>query len=263
MSLFEGTADFYRRYRSGVPPEVAQVLDDAAPGRVPGRPRRLLDLGTGTGFVIEAERDRFDDIIGIDADPGLLQAARDSLVAAPGQSIIFQLSRAEDFTPPPGWTADLVTICRAFHWFDRPAVLARLDTQVGPRGVVAIFGDDSIWAANAPWKSEIQTVLAEFLGERRRAGNGTYTRPPRPYTDDLDASPFSAWERVVVPVRRQRTLDSVIGYLHSTSFAAPHLFGDRLDEFDQALTDRLPTVSDADGLFVDDNAFDFLLARRP
>ncbi len=263
MSLFEGTAEFYRRYRSGVPVDVAQVLDRAAPAAEPGRPRRLLDLGTGTGFVVEALRDRFDDIIGVDAEDGLLAVARDNVTAAPGQTITFELSRAEEFTPPTDWTADLVTICRTFHWLDRTLVLSRLDAQVSADGVVAVFGDNSIWAANAPWKTEVQAVLAEFLGDHRRAGAGTYTRPPRPYTDDLDASPFSAWDRVVVPVRRERSLDSVIGYLHSTSFAAPHLFGDRLAEFDQALADRLPVLVGEDSKFIDDNAFDILLARRP
>jgi hypothetical protein len=68
--------------------------------------------------------------------------------------------------------------------------------------------------------------------------------------------------RTTVPVRRERTLDSVIGYLHSTSFAAPHLFGDRMEEFDQALRDRLP-VHATRGVFVDENEFNILLATRP
>ena len=171
-------------------------------------------------------------------------------------------SSAEHFQPPVGWRADLVTICRTFHWLDRPAVLARLDGIVAADGVLAVFGDNSIWAANAPWKSEIKAVLAEFLGEQRRAGDGTYRRPSRSYTDDLDESPFSSWTQVTVPVRRERTLDSVIGYLHSTSFAAPHLFGDRMAECDQALRKRLPAHS-TDGVFVDENEFGILLARRP
>lgn len=65
-----------------------------------------------------------------------------------------------------------------------------------------------------------------------------------------------------MPVRRERTLDSVIGYLHSTSFAAPHLFGDRMEEFDQALRERLPRHA-TEGVFVDENVFGILLARRP
>lgn len=258
MTLFQGTAEFYRQHRSGVPAEVAAVLVEAATQR---RPHRLLDIGTGTGFVVDALLDSFDDIIGIDPDAALLEVALSSVHPRPGQQLRFVESTAEQFSPPGGWIADLVTICRTFHWLDRPAVLARLDQQVTADGVVAIFGDNSIWAANAPWKSEIKAVLAEFLGEQRRAGDGTYRRP-RPYTDDLDQSSFSHWTQQTVPVRRERTLDSVIGYLHSTSFAAPRLFGDRLQEFDEALRVRLPEHASG-GVFVDDNEFTILLARRP
>lgn len=179
-----------------------------------------------------------------------------------GQRLRFIEASAGQFQPPNGWAADLVTICRTFHWLDRPAVLTHLDQFVASDGGVAILGDNSIWAANAPWKREIKTVLTEFLGEQRRAGGGTYRRPPRSYTDDLDESPVSSWTQVTVPVRRQRTLDSVIGYLHSTSFAAPHLFGNQMEEFDRAIRERLP-VHASDGMFIDENEFGILLARRP
>jgi trans-aconitate methyltransferase len=259
VTLFRGTAEFYQRHRSGVPSDVAAILAEAAPQR---RPRSLLDVGTGTGFVVEALHTSFDDVIGIDVDSDLLQVARSSVHPSQGQRLRFLEASAEHFQPPDGWCADLVTICRTFHWLDRPAFLAHLDPFVAADGVVAVFGDNSIWAANASWKSEIKAVLAEFLGEQRRAGDGTYRRPVRSYTDDLDESPFSSWTRVTVPVRRERTLDSVIGYLHSTSFAAPHLFGDRTAEFDRALRERLPEHA-VNGVFVDENEFGILLARRP
>ena len=258
MSLFQGTAEFYRRFRSGVPPEVAGPLIDAAPDR---RPLSLLDIGTGTGFVVEALLADVDDVIGIDVDTDLLAVARGGVRPRAGQRIAFVEARAEEFVPPAGWTADLVTICRTFHWLDRPRVLERLDEIVAPDGVVTVLGDNSIWADNAGWKSEVKAILAEFLGERRRAGSGTYVRPG-PYTDDLDASAFSDWEQLTVPVRRERSLDSVIGYLHSTSFAAPRLFGDRLEEFDQAVRVRLPSFAE-NGVFVDDNQFGILIGRRP
>ena len=50
MSLFAGTAGFYRQYRPGIPEDVAAVLDAAVHQ---GRPRRLLDVGTGTGLVVD------------------------------------------------------------------------------------------------------------------------------------------------------------------------------------------------------------------
>jgi ubiquinone/menaquinone biosynthesis C-methylase UbiE len=259
VSLFQGTAEFYREFRSGVPADVAAILIDAAPDR---RPRNLLDVGTGTGYVIEALQDDVDDVIGIDVDDDLLMVARSSLRPRPGQQLAFVRARAEDFTPPEGWTADLVTICRTFHWLERPVVLDRLDSIVAPDGVVAILGDNSIWADNAGWKSEIKTILAEFLGQDRRAGQGTYQRPPRPYAEDLSASMFSDWEQHTVPVRRERSLDSVIGYLHSTSFATPALFADRLDDFHDAVRERLPALAE-NGMYVDHNEFGILVGRRP
>ena len=200
-------------------------------------------------------------MIGIDVDADLLEVARSSVKPRPGQQIAFVQARAEEFVPPTGWTADLVTICRTFHWLDRPLVLEKLDQTVAPDGVLAILGDNSIWADNTGWKSELTMILAEFLGEARRAGSGTHQRPT-PYTDDLEGSAFTAWEQLKVPLRRERSLDSVIGYLHSTSFGAPHLFGDRLEEFDDAVRGRLPGFAE-DDVFVDENEFGILLGRRP
>lgn len=118
MSLFTGTAGFYRQYRPGIPGSVAAVLDAAVEQ---GSPRRLLDVGTGTGLVVEALLGRFDDIIAIDNDAGMLAAAEAALRPAlpDGTKLVLGQSTAEDFTPPGGWHADLVTICRAFHWLDR------------------------------------------------------------------------------------------------------------------------------------------------
>ena len=104
MSLFQGTAEFYRQFRSGVPADVAAILLEAAPDR---RPRSLLDIGTGTGFVVEALSDGVDDVIGIDVDADLLAVARGSVEPRPGQQLAFVQVRAEDFAHlragPPTW----------------------------------------------------------------------------------------------------------------------------------------------------------------
>jgi predicted TPR repeat methyltransferase len=87
VSLFQGTAEFYRQFRSGVPAEVAALLIQATPDR---RPRKLLDIGTGTGFVVEALRADVDEVIGIDVDADLLAVARRSTEARPGQQFVPQ-----------------------------------------------------------------------------------------------------------------------------------------------------------------------------
>lgn len=262
MSLFTGTATYYREFRPGIPSDVAVVLDQAAPARPDGG-RRLLDVGTGTGLVAEALLDRFDDIIAIDNDADMLAAAESALrpKLPAGSHLSLVESTAEDFTPPTGWQAELVTICRAFHWLDQAAVLNLLEKQVAPDGVVAIFGDNSFWAAGSDWKEAVRDVVKSFLGEQRRAGSGTFQHHNRPYREIMEESPFDQVEEVRVPVTRSWNAESILGYLYSTSFAAPHLFGDRLEEFEAAVKDRLTDFAD-DDTFAEENEFLIRLGRR-
>jgi hypothetical protein len=76
MSLFTGTAGFYRQYRPGIPATVADVLVATSPAR---RPHRLPDIGTGTSLAAEALLGSFDDVIAIDNHPGMLAAAEEEL----------------------------------------------------------------------------------------------------------------------------------------------------------------------------------------
>lgn len=258
--MFHGTAGFYRKYRPGIPKSLADILDAAAPSPPP---RHLLDVGTGTGLVVKALAGRFDDIIAIDNDPDMLAAAEAALRGQlpDGTKLSFQEATAEAFSPPAGWQADLVTICRAFHWFDQAAVLERLDTQVSSDGTVAIFGDNSFWAATSAWKAAVRSVIQDFLGEQRRAGCSTFQHHDRPYSDIIRESPFNRVEELTTPVSRTWSADGILGYLYSTSFAAPQLFGDRLDEFDQTVRAALKRFSDID-TFEEENEFLIRIGRR-
>ncbi len=258
--VFHGTVGFYRQYRPGIPESVADILDAAAPSRWP---RRLLDVGTGTGLVVEVLLGRFDDVVAIDNDADMLAAAEAALrpQLPDGTTLLLEQVTAEEFSPPRGWRAGLVTICRAFHWLDQAAVLSRLDAQVRLDGAVAIFSDDSFWAATSPWKAAVRSVIKDFLGEQRRAGNGTFQHHDRPYSDIMRESPFSQVEEFTVPVNRTWSADSILGYLYSTSFAAPQLFGDRLDEFDQTVRATLTHYDDTD-TFEENNEFLIRIGRR-
>lgn len=72
MNAFAGTSTYYRRFRPGIPADLAALLDEAAPT---DRPRRLLDIGTGPGLVVHALLPYFDDLFAVDAEPGMLTEA--------------------------------------------------------------------------------------------------------------------------------------------------------------------------------------------
>jgi trans-aconitate methyltransferase len=254
VSLFTGTAEHYDRHRSGVPEEAVRLLVEAtAPA-----PRRLLDLGTGTGIVVAALASAFEDVIAVDPDADMLEQAR-RRHGADGATWV--QARAEDYVPPSGWSPDLVTICRAFHWMDQDAVLARIDACASSTTTIAVMGDGSVWTSTQPWKVAIREVIQEFLGERRRAGTGTHRGNHRPFHEILADSPFSRIEEHGFQVVRTRDAESVIGYLHSTSFAAEHLFGERVEAFRARVRDVVAAYA-VDGVLEDRTVFEVILARR-
>lgn len=261
MNVFAGTSAYYRRFRPGIPGALAALLDQAAPT---DSPRRLLDIGTGPGLVVHALLPYFDDLFAVDAEQGMLTEAEAMLRPALDTAHRLQMrhSLAEDFLPPEGWQPHLVTCGRVFHWLNQPRFLDRLSEYMAPEGVVAVFSDRSLWTADNPWQQAAREVVQDFLGEQRRAGDGAFSAQGPSYESVLHASAFSHVTSTVVAVRRQWKISQVLGYLYSTSFAAPHLFGDRRDAFELAVTNTLTPFVDK-GVLTEDNAFTLLAARRP
>ncbi|MEV5468065.1 methyltransferase domain-containing protein [Streptomyces griseoincarnatus] len=261
MNAFAGTSSYYRRFRPGIPTDLAALLNQAAPTR---SPRRLVDIGTGPGLVAHALLPYFDDLFAVDNELAMLAEAEAVLrpVLSSDHQLRIRHALAEDFLPPEGWRPHLVTCGRVFHWLDQPRFLDRLSEYVAPDGVVAVFSDRSLWTGGCSWQQAAREVVQDFLGEQRHAGDGFFSPVGPPYEEVLRASDFYDVTSTTVPVRRQWSVDQVIGYLYSTSFAAQHLFGDRRDAFEAALTDALALFADG-GQFPEDNAFTMLTARRP
>ncbi|WP_107083697.1 methyltransferase [Streptomyces viridochromogenes] len=261
VNAFAEISTYYRCFRPGIPAALAALLDEAAPE---DRPRRLLDIGTGPGLVVHALLPYFDDLFAVDAEPGMLREAEAMLRPALDTAHRLQLRHAlaEDFLPPEGWQPHLVTCGRVFHWLNQPRFLDRLSEYMAPEGAVAVFSDRSLWTADSPWQQTAREIVQDFLGDQRRAGDSAFSAPGPSYEEVLRASAFSHVTSTSVAVRRQWKIPQVLGYLYSTSFAAPHLFGDRRDAFELAVTNALTPFADR-GVLTENNAFTVLTARRP
>ncbi|MFF4344926.1 class I SAM-dependent methyltransferase [Kitasatospora sp. NPDC001540] len=262
MSLFPGAAGAYRTFRPGLPAAAVTLLTDI----VRGTPHPvLLDLGTGTGQVPAALHQAFARIDIVEPDQQMIDEASAVLRPLLGDKPLgVHRCPAEGFTAPsPGYRAHLVTIARAFHWMDQEEVLRLLDRLTAPDAAVAVMGDGSLWTARSPWTDALRALIQSYLGQERRAGTrGTYTRPRRRYEEVLADSPFSRVEEHAWPVSRQWTPRQVLGYLASTSFAAPALFGERHTAFETEALNLLGRHA-ADGPLTEDTVFTVLLARRP
>jgi SAM-dependent methyltransferase len=214
--LFRGTAPYYARFRPGYPPELLERLAAAAGLDGTGR---LLDLGTGTGQLAVPLSAYVAEVVAVDPEPEMLAQL------PPGIHTVE--ARGEDVDETWG-TFRLVTIGRALHWMAAEAVLETLSRVTSQ---VALVGDI---AEQSEAMTELLAISRELLGERP-----AMQRPTIRYEAALRASPFADVLHLSAEVERTWTVDQLIGLAYSTSFASLQRVGDRREQFERALRERL------------------------
>jgi SAM-dependent methyltransferase len=130
-----GFADLYDAYR---PRPAAAVLDILQLVAQVDRPRLVVDLGAGTGLSTRVWADRADRVVGVEANPSMLERAR-SATDAPTVRYVEAFADASGLPPRD---ADIVTCAQAFHWMDPWAVLAEAARLLRPGGVFAAYDYD-------------------------------------------------------------------------------------------------------------------------
>jgi ubiquinone/menaquinone biosynthesis C-methylase UbiE len=219
LSLFAGTAEWYARFRAGYPQELIEQLAAAAGLDGTGR---LLDLGTGTGQLAVPLASHVAEVLAVDPEPEML--------AQLPPAIGTKQARAEDVDETWG-TFKLATIGRAFHWLDGDVVLGRLARVTRQ---VALVGD-SLEQSDA--QSLLVDIARELVGERP-----PMKQPAVKYDEALAASRFSDVQRLTATYERTRTVDDLLGFAYSTSFASLARLGDRREEFEGEVRARLKPV---------------------
>jgi SAM-dependent methyltransferase len=224
-TLFEGAAPHYRKGRLPYSPHLAQAVQDAAGLDGTGR---LLDVGCGPGLVAELLAHLFDEVVGVDPDPGMIAEAERAEVP----NARWVQARAEDLPAGLG-TFRLVTFGASFHWMDRPKVAAIVRTMLAASGAVAQVGVRT----EAPAQDIVEAVRLRYLGRDRRAGQTIRTTSPDGEDDVFQAAGFRPMLELAVPDGRQleRSIDEVVAGALSSSGTAPHLFGDRVADFEADL----------------------------
>lgn len=261
-ALFTGTASYYRRFRSGYPGEVFDLLVREIEL---GLGTRVLDLGCGTGQLAVPLALRGMPVVAVDPDPEMLREGRVAAEEAGARGIEWRQGSSWDL---PGDLAPLrlVTMGRAFHWMDRIATLDALDRLVERAGGVALVGplhrDDPLHDAYGRAQAAISEVIASFLGNERRAGSGTYGHPVDRHDVALANSAFSVVRKFHFPSPRTWSVEEMIGLTLSSSYAAPPLFGERLEAFVEAIIQRLRELDEGHG-FAEDDVTELMIGMRP
>ncbi len=109
-------------------------VEDAVGCALAGRPLgRLVDIGTGTGRMIELFGESAESVLGIDRSPEMLRVARAKLADA-GFGV--ELRQADMYTlPVAAASADTVILHQVLHYAQQPAaVVAEAARILAPKG---------------------------------------------------------------------------------------------------------------------------------
>jgi SAM-dependent methyltransferase len=227
---FRGVARYYSAGRPGYPPRLAARVADLV-GEL--KLATVLDLGTGPGFLALDFAPHAAEVIGIDPEPAMLEAAVQNAEKA-GRRIRFLCGTAETLDPALA-PVRLVTIGRAFHWMDRPRTLEVLDGIVEPGGAVALFGTTYPAVTENAWQADFNAVLD------RHAESDPARDLLRTATDPdavLLASPFRHIERVAVLERRRTPVDRFV----DRAFSFAKTWGGRVDAPPPDLAEEVQAV---------------------
>ena len=257
--LFAGTASYYSRYRPLYPEQIIRRIVDAL--GLDGR-GRLLDVGCGPGTSTFPLEPYFEEVVAIDASPDMIREAEVQARLRGVTGIEWRVMDADDISEALG-TFRLISIASAFHWMNRDLVLARCRDVLDDDGALVLSGGIvSWWESTVPWHQAVVDVIKGWLGPQRRTAAGAYkTVPYERFEEALARNRFAISEQNEVSLTHVWDVDSIVGFLYSTSFANQGLFGAKLGAFEDELRETLLDLSPS-GHFQEEITFDYILARK-
>ena len=253
-SLYAGSARFYAAGRVAYPVELAEALARALKLDGSGR---LLDVGCGPGSLSLLLARHFAEVIGIDADADMLVEAALLAEERNVRNVSWRHLRAEEL-PAELPLVRVATFAQSFHWMDRRRVADAVRGMLAPGGALVHvhatthqgIDSEAQLAYPQPPRAEITRLVQRYLGQNRRAGQGVLTAGTADGEEVIyRAAGFIGPERLEVPGWVvDRTAEQIAASVYSLSSAAPHLFGERLPQFDTELRQLLANAA-SDGRF--------------
>jgi SAM-dependent methyltransferase len=268
-TIYLGAAAHYRPGRPAYSPALEAVLTRELSLDGSGR---LLDAGCGPGVLTVRLAHLFGTVVGLDPDAGMLAEGARAADERGITNIRWVRGLAEDLPAVAPGPYRLVTFGQSFHWTDEQRVAETVYDLLEPGGALALIVHTVAGRPRPPDPGvpaiphdEIRALVAKYLGSNRRAGQGIAPQRSHRFEDVLIQTRFGAPQQLFVPGLPDLLRDSesvLSGYL-SLASSAPHLYGDRLDDFTAEVRALLANRS-ATGMFWDwPGDTEVILARKP
>jgi SAM-dependent methyltransferase len=143
---FGSVAAEYAALRPGYPADAIAFLTGP-------RPRRVLDLGAGTGLVAGALVAAGHDVVAVDPSPEMLAQLTARL---PGVEVLAGTAEA---VPLTDGSVDLVIVGQAAHWFDPAGAATEMRRLLRPGGVGGLLWN--LRDSRSSWVAELSVLMAD------------------------------------------------------------------------------------------------------
>jgi SAM-dependent methyltransferase len=255
-TIYEGAAPHYRRGRPAYSPQLEALLTKELGLDGSGR---LLDVGCGPGILTVRLAHLFEAALGLDPDPAMLTEGRRVAGELGLEKIRWVKALAEDLPDAAPGPYRLITFGQAFHWTDEARVAEIVYDMLEPGGALALIVHTVEGRPVPPGPGpppiphdEIRALVEKYLGPVRRAGRGFAPTRYHRFEDILVRTRFGAPRSIFAPgiADLVRSSESVLSGYFSMATSAPHLFGDRAEDFAGDVRELLASRS-PDGVFWD------------
>jgi ubiquinone/menaquinone biosynthesis C-methylase UbiE len=258
---FAGTASYYLRYR--VPYPQALMSDLIKRARVTGR-GRLLDLACGPGRIALALVSSFREVWAVDLEPEMIAVGQQAAAQRSVNTITWIVGRAEALQAAPA-SFELITIGEAFHRLDQELVAKQTLQWLQPGCCVATLGGYGLMQGNEPWQGLVADIVRQWTSRTRPSGGAAQPQPgsdPAHYEQVLRDTGFEAVGSETFIQENTWTVNTIIGYLYSTSFCSKNVLGDNAAAFEANLRAALLS-HDPNGTYREHMHFGYTIGRRP
>jgi SAM-dependent methyltransferase len=235
MGRFASTVAYYESAR---PPYGAAFFSAVAEQLGFDRRERLLDVGAGPGILAIGFKPYCREVIGVDPEPAMVEAAR-AAAARAGVAVAFIEGRFEDVAAKLG-AFDLVTIGRAIHWLDPGPARTALDRAIAPRGRILVCNASSVKDGRNPWLEAFNAVRERWKGER----------PARDHHAFFAGGSFVSSEAIRVEGTYAVPVARLVERVLSMSTSSSERLGDQVPAMQRAMREELAPLA-AEGMIED------------
>jgi SAM-dependent methyltransferase len=235
LGRFASTVAYYETAR---PPYGAAFFEAVALELGLDGDQRLLDVGAGPGILAIGLAPYCREVLGVDPEPGMVEAARAAAKRA-GLAVRFIESRFEDVAGKRG-KFDIVSIGRAIHWLDPEPARAALDRALLARGKVLVCGAISVKDGRNPWLETFNNVCDRWKGDRPSRDHHTF------FADGLLTRTGTIRVEATYAVPVERLVERVL----SMSTSSSERLGDEVPAMRSAMREALAPFA-ADGMIED------------